>query len=64
MNQFRTDAWLDGWHAHRLGISVDDGNPFGEKATYRSHLQWISGWCSRFAAVKHGDPLIYDEVLT
>lgn len=48
-----TPAYLDGWHSHRLGGEVDN-NPYDEKRQAYSHNQWLSGWCARFSAIKHG----------
>lgn len=52
--------YLDGWDAHRNGIQDPDSNPYHEKLQPRSHLAWLSGWCARFDAIKHGLPLEYD----
>lgn len=46
--------FLDGWHAHRLGVDVDE-NPYDEQRQSKSHSLWTSGWCRRFGAIKHGD---------
>lgn len=54
------DAYVDGWHAHRLDLSVDD-NPYHVRLQFTSHNRWVSGWCKRFEAVKHGQPLELDD---
>lgn len=61
-----TTAYLDGWHAHRLGTKVNY-NPYDVATQPVSHRQWLCGWSQRFSAVKHGretrvtDELVGDE---
>jgi ribosome modulation factor len=57
-----SNAWLDGWHAHRQGVSTDD-NPYDELITARSYHQWVAGWCARFSAIKRGQDTSLDEEL-
>jgi hypothetical protein len=56
----KTEAFLDGWLAHKADVDGDD-NPFDEKRQPRSHHQWTSGWCARFSACKHDHDLTYDD---
>lgn len=50
----QSTAYIDGWNAHRLGVRVED-NPYSETTQAYSNSQWLSGWCRRFGAVKHGE---------
>jgi hypothetical protein len=62
MSDTRSDAWLDGWHAHRNGVTNnDDDNPYNERRQHYSYTQWIAGWCARFSALKHGHSLELDD---
>lgn len=54
------EAFLNGWHANRLGIDVEK-NPYDETTQSVSHSQWCSGWCARFSALKHGLSLEFDD---
>jgi hypothetical protein len=58
-----SDAYLDGWHAHRKFGPPTPDNPYNEDTQPRSHTQWLSGWCDRFNAVKRGYDLEHDETL-
>jgi hypothetical protein len=48
-----SEAWLNGWHAHRQGQKLDP-NPYNPDTQARSFHQWLAGWCSRFEQEKHG----------
>lgn len=61
MDEGQSEAFLNGWHAHRGDIGVD-ANPYNEYSQSVSHTKWTSGWCGRFSAVKHDLPLEYDDV--
>jgi hypothetical protein len=52
MTTGKTDAYIDGWSAHRSGVSVDD-NPYNEETQSYSHKQWTAGWCERHGQAKH-----------
>lgn len=52
MEDDATPAFRDGWHAHKLGVDIDD-NPYDEQKQAYSNHEWMSGWCARFGAVKH-----------
>jgi len=49
----KTTAEKDGWYAHKNGVRVDD-NPYCERRQEASNMEWTSGWCARFGALKHG----------
>lgn len=53
--------YMDGWHAHKAG-RVSGENPYSEELTAFSYRRWLSGWCGRFGAVKHGQSLELDDV--
>lgn len=53
MDDQKSAPYLDGWHAHRLGVSIDEGCPYDEQKQPYSHAQWQSGWCERFGHCKH-----------
>lgn len=53
MNDEATIPYREGWHAHRLGVSSPEKNPYHERKQSVSHSLWQSGWCERFGAVKH-----------
>lgn len=55
-------AYLDGWHAHRLGRDARR-NPYHEDDASFSFSAWEQGWSARFAAVKFGLDLSLDERL-
>lgn len=55
-----SEAYLNGWHAHGNGIETE-ANPYNENYQQYSHNQWLSGWCSRFDAIKHGKDLSLDD---
>lgn len=58
----KTEAYLNGWSAHK-GDQSQDLNPYHEGTQNYSHSQWLSGWCDRFSACKHGLSLSLDEEL-
>jgi hypothetical protein len=60
MSDSTNAPYLDGWHAHRLN-TPSDRNPHDENTQPWSHSQWTSGWCGRFSAVKHDQPLPWDD---
>lgn len=62
MTETKPTPYLDGWHAHKNGHLAED-NPYAETRQARSYHQWISGWCDRFQAVKHGYALTWDHEL-
>jgi len=60
-----SDAWLDGWFAHRDN-SIGEyprgrENPYNERTQRRSRAQWGRGYASRHNAVKHGFALEWDD---
>jgi hypothetical protein len=55
-----SEAYLNGWLAHKNN-EEQDFNPYREGAQQYSYNQWLSGWCDRFRAVKHGYDLTLDE---
>ena len=60
MTRTKSIQYLDGWQAHKDGVSVDD-NPYSETAQRVSNRLWTSGWCQRFSCIKHGSELEFDE---
>lgn len=60
-----SEAFRNGWHAHRLGADNDDEvNPYDATSQAYSHSQWLSGWCRRFGARKHcEDTSALDEAI-
>jgi hypothetical protein len=46
--------------AQRNGQSVDD-NPYNEVTQEFSYHHWMSGWCVRRGAEKHGEDLRFDQ---
>jgi len=57
----KSTEYMDGWAAHQ-NRRVSGENPYNEWTQARSYTRWLSGWCGRFEAVKHGKPLDLDEV--
>lgn len=59
----RSDAWLDGWFAHKNGDNPFDtiDNPYCARGQERSFQQWNEGWVARYSAIKHDLPLEVDE---
>lgn len=57
----KPESYINGWFAHK-GERSQEENPYKEKVQEYSHNQWISGWCDRFSAVKHGLDLSLDEM--
>lgn len=55
----KSEAYLNGWHAHKAGL-VSGDNPYDEAKQFYSDNQWVSGWCARFDAIKHGYSLSLD----
>ncbi len=55
----KSEAYLNGWHAHKNG-EVSGLNPYLEGIQEYSNNQWISGWCARFEAIKHEKSLELD----
>ncbi len=55
----KSEAYLNGWHSHEKGL-VSSDNPYSEEKQSYSHMQWISGWCGRFEAIKHSKDLSLD----
>ena len=47
-----SESFRNGWIAHSKGRGVHD-NPYDEETESWSYLQWESGWCRRFSAIKH-----------
>lgn len=60
MNDKR-ESYLNGWLAHK-GDCPQDLNPYNEIQQPYSYANWLSGWCDRFSAVKHGLDLSLDEM--
>lgn len=59
----KSDAWLDGWLAHRDHLG-SNANPYDPVYAARSHAQWSAGWGDRFNRAKHGgDENEYDNSL-
>lgn len=56
----KSDAYMDGWHAQRLGAKRNF-NPYNMEKQYCSWGQWDNGWGARYDAVKHGLSLELDE---
>jgi hypothetical protein len=58
----KSDAYIDGWLAHKFGENnSDENNPYDQHKQAMSHQQWLSGWCDRFGRCKHDGELTYDE---
>lgn len=58
----KSEAYLNGWLAHKNGVeNTADDNPYLETLQHYSNNQWLSGWCDRFSAVKHGLDMSLDE---
>jgi hypothetical protein len=57
----KTTEYMDGWAAHKNDC-VSGENPYDERKQSYSFGRWLSGWCGRFDAVKHGKSLELDEV--
>lgn len=60
-----TDAYLDGWLTHKSGVvhptlGGTPDNPFNPDTQPYSNQQWMSGYCDRYAAVKHDGDLSHD----
>ena len=53
MDEEDTPAYRDGWHASKNGVDIED-NPYDEHRQTYSNRLWMSGWCGRFGAIKHG----------
>lgn len=53
-------AYLDGWLAHKNEHSQKT-QPYNEATQAFSATQWVSGWCDRFSAIKHGLELTHDD---
>ena len=53
-------AYLDGWLAHQPERG-QDLQPYNEALQAFSATQWLSGWCDRFSAIKHGLELTHDD---
>lgn len=49
----KSTQYMDGWNAHKEG-HASKLNPYPETLCAFSHRHWLSGWCDRFDAVKHG----------
>lgn len=62
MTAEKSDAYLDGWLAHKDGLAVES-NPYDRLLQVRSNHQWESGWCDRFGAIKHDRDLAYDDAM-
>lgn len=62
MTTKETTEFMDGWVAHLNGF-VLDANPYHEKLQAFSFRRWLSGWCSRHDAIKHGKPLDLDDAI-
>ncbi len=59
----KPEPYINGWFSHKNDIANnDDENPYFEKSQKYSHMQWLSGWCARFSAVKHGLDLSLDDM--
>lgn len=58
----KSEAYMNGWFSHLNDFS-ETANPYQEHIQRFSYVQWISGWCDRFSAVKHGHDLSLDEDL-
>jgi len=57
----KSEAYLNGWHAHKDGIeNTANDNPYLEATQQYSNNQWLSGWCGRFEAIKHDKSLELD----
>lgn len=59
-SQETTSAFRDGWFAHKGGFATGE-NPYNETLQWSSHHEWLSGWCARFEAIKHGKDTSLDE---
>lgn len=60
MKEEEIEGYLNGWHAHRVGLTVHE-NPYNENTMHISYMNWVTGWCARFSAIKHGLSLELDE---
>ena len=63
-----SSAYLDGWFTHKSGLTHPKlegmpDNPYDPDWQPYFNQQWMSGWCDRFSAVKHGGDLVHDEAL-
>ena len=56
------EAYMNGWFAHKNKTAAEGENPYPENTMPFSRAQWLSGWCDRFSAVKHGGSLELDDV--
>lgn len=56
----KSTAFLDGWAAH-YSDKDQDQNPYDIDLQSKSHNEWVSGWCARFNAIKHGLDLSLDQ---
>lgn len=50
---WRTTQFLDGWHGQRLGLPVSS-NPYHAQTQSQSHLEWNTGWNTRYNILRHG----------
>lgn len=55
MDEHKTEAFRNGWLAHEAADVPVDANPYDKKTQEFSNIQWESGWCARFNALKHGN---------
>jgi hypothetical protein len=53
INNPESDAFKNGWFAHKNNIS-EETNPHDEKLEEYSYYQFTSGWCARHQWLKHG----------
>lgn len=58
-----SEAYLNGWMAHKNGVKYSNRNPYNEKTQAISYDEWHSGWCDRFNSIKHDRELKYDDIL-
>ncbi len=56
----KPSEYMDGWHANKNG-HVSGDNPYNEDLQPFSYRRWLSGYCGRFDAVKHGHSLELDN---
>lgn len=61
MSSEHSEAYRNGWLAHKNHNGVEDKNPYDSATQRYSTAQWIEGWCARFAAVKHDLDLSLDS---
>ena len=52
--------FMDGWRANLQGWDVGQC-PYDERYQSWSHDRWITGWCARHDAAKHGRDLSRDD---